>query len=682
VVSTRNFQKQASNFSVKAKKQPLAMEWCGSDAVVLLFNNEQIIVASSNEFIPYPYSNSSGDQYPYSNSSGDQQQRIILIPEIDSLRIVTNRTCECLSIVPFSTQDIFSYGSQEPASLLYDSYEDFEIGDARADSHRRQIATEHMEDAVIDCLDAAKYELEMLEYQMKLLRACKYGKLFISNQEMFDCDQFVETCRFLRVLNNVRQRDIGMPLTYIQFEVLTPQIVVQRLINRKKHLLAINISKYLNLPYCVNQALEHWAMCKIECSAPSMSDAKLVHLIRGKVEAFSTDFSYAKIARCAQKRSVDLAKLLLDYEPRSKIQIASLLEFEQYVSALKKSRVSLNIDLVNQTLIELISQYSDQKTWSKLFALIYEQNDNAQSGAQQNAQSEQTREDDIESPFQERIMNNLLMASFVELLQAEDASNEHYKALLARFLSQHNEQNLHLLATHNLISALQLLRHGNLALMADTGTQSDDDKNDNKELMQKLENATMNYEKLRNKFNVQMCADLKRLIVFQTEFDKKVLIELGDAGIATLGLSVNDTIAVMLEQGDEKSAEKIKKEMFVPEKRWWFILIDAYCQRRQFDKLAAYIDKHSSPRRPPPCGYLPIVEAFLDAEQPDYAKAYILKLHDLDEKLEWLCQLNFWMDAVDVAVDEKDFDALQTIKLNCNDSKVRDRIDHLLANLK
>ena len=163
IVSTRNFQKQASNFSVKAKKQPLAMEWCGSDAVVLLFNNDQIIVASSNEFIPYPYNQGMDGSVPGGN-------RILLIPEIDSMRIITNRTCEILSIVPFSTQDIFSYGSQEPASLLYDSYEDFENGDARADSHRRQISPENMEDAVIDCLDAAKYELEIIEYQIKLLQ--------------------------------------------------------------------------------------------------------------------------------------------------------------------------------------------------------------------------------------------------------------------------------------------------------------------------------------------------------------------------------------------------------------------------------------------------------------------------------------------------------------------------------
>ena len=192
------------------------------------------------------------------------------------------------------------------------------------------------------------------EYQVKLLRACKYGKLFIKNQELFDCDTFVETCRFLRVLNSIRNIKIGMPLTFIQFETVTPEVVVQRLINRKKHLLAIKISKYLGLSFCVNQALEHWSICKIESTPRNVTDAKLVDMIRRKILKFSTDFSYAKIARCAQKRSTDLAKLLLDYEPRSKVQINALIEFEQFIVALKKALVSLDIDLINQVILFLL----------------------------------------------------------------------------------------------------------------------------------------------------------------------------------------------------------------------------------------------------------------------------------------------------------------------------------------
>ena len=67
--------------------------------------------------------------------------------------------------------------------------------------------------------------------------------------------------------------------------------------------------------------MEHWTICKIESMC----------VIRNKILQLSFDFSYAKIVRCAPKRSVDLAKLLLEHEPRSKIQINSLIEFEQYI---------------------------------------------------------------------------------------------------------------------------------------------------------------------------------------------------------------------------------------------------------------------------------------------------------------------------------------------------------------
>ena len=90
----------------------------------------------------------------------------------------------------------------------------------------------------------------------------------------------------------------------------------------------------------------------------------------------------------------------------------------------------------------------------------------------------------------------------------------------------------------------------------------------------------------------------------------------------------------------------------------------------------------SSARRPPPIGYLPIIEAFLERDQRDFAKKYIKRLSDIDEKLEWLCQLRFWDDAVEVAYDEKDYDALQTIRVNCNDHNVRLKIDELLSTLK
>lgn len=136
IVSTRDFKQASCTFQVKVKSFPIDLQWCDRTSTVLLFKN-QIILVAENEFIPYPYSEGTD---------------IILIPECDSLRILTTNSCEILQLVAWSTQEIFAFGSTEPASLLYDSYEDFANGDARADSHRRRIKVEEMENAVDDCV--------------------------------------------------------------------------------------------------------------------------------------------------------------------------------------------------------------------------------------------------------------------------------------------------------------------------------------------------------------------------------------------------------------------------------------------------------------------------------------------------------------------------------------------------
>jgi len=58
-----------------------------------------------------------------------------------------------------------------------------------------------------------------------------------------------------------------------------------------------------------------------------------------------------------------------------------------------------------------------------------------------------------------------------------------------------------------------------------------------------------------------------------------------------------------------------------------------------------------------------------------------LLLSDFAEKLEWLCQLKFWDDAVQLAGNAKDIDALQTIRNNCKDPNVISNIDKILKTL-
>lgn len=51
-----------------------------------------------------------------------------------------------------------------------------------------------------------------------LLQSANFGKGFLGPDVPMDVvNDFVEMCHQLRVLNNVRELDIGMPITYKQY---------------------------------------------------------------------------------------------------------------------------------------------------------------------------------------------------------------------------------------------------------------------------------------------------------------------------------------------------------------------------------------------------------------------------------------------------------------------------------
>ena len=135
--------------------------------------------------------------------------------------------------VPITTENIFKIGSTHPAALLYDALDHFDKRNPRADENIRCIKHD-LSDAVSACVEAAGYEFSYTT-QRTLLRAASFGKCFL---DFHNPDEFVTMCKKLRVLNAVRDYRIGMPLTLVQFEKLTPDGLVDALVNRHQHLLA------------------------------------------------------------------------------------------------------------------------------------------------------------------------------------------------------------------------------------------------------------------------------------------------------------------------------------------------------------------------------------------------------------------------------------------------------------
>lgn len=156
-------------------------------------------------------------------------------------------------------------------------------------------------------------------------------------------------CETLRVLNAVRYYEIGLPVSYEQFLRLTPEKLVQRLVNRREYLLALRISSYLRLP--TDRIYVHWASQKVRVG--SEDEDTICRLIVEKL-AGKRGISFEEIARAAYDEGRGrLATELLNHEPRGGKQVPLLLNMEEDEIALDKAIESGDSDLVFFVLLHL-----------------------------------------------------------------------------------------------------------------------------------------------------------------------------------------------------------------------------------------------------------------------------------------------------------------------------------------
>ncbi|KAJ6405565.1 hypothetical protein OIU84_013516 [Salix udensis] len=200
------------------------MAWCGLDSVLLYWDDVFLMVGPFEDSVSYFY-----------------DEPVIFIPECDGVRVLPNTSMEYVQRDPDSTVSIFKIGSTSPASLLFDAL-NILIGEVlRYLSHclpttageNLRLISASLPEAVEACIDAAGHEYDV-SHQRTLRAMVKpfagdldsvgFGRNFYHN-----CIQ--ERCQNLRVLNAVRDSEIGIPLSIEQYKLLSVPVLVGRLIN-------------------------------------------------------------------------------------------------------------------------------------------------------------------------------------------------------------------------------------------------------------------------------------------------------------------------------------------------------------------------------------------------------------------------------------------------------------------
>jgi vacuolar protein sorting-associated protein 16 len=326
-VISSDFQERFSEYDSKVKTPPKDLQWCGNNAVVLAWEDEIHLVGPSGAATTWEYSSF-----------------VHLLPDIDGIRILTNDVCDFVQKVPDATEEVFRFGSTAPGSVLLDAVEQLEKKSPKADDNI-QLIRANLDDAVDVCVKAAGQEYS-IHRQKQLLKAASFGKSVL---DLYNSDDYVDMMEVLRVLNAVRFYEIGIPLSYDQYIRLTPERLMQRLVNRQEYLLALKISEFLRLP--VDKIYVNWARQKVKSSSTDTDTIcdEIVRKLEGK-----RGISFEEVARAAfEEGRKDLTIDLLEHEPRAGKQVPLLLSVGEESIALDKAIDSGDTDLIFWVLLNL-----------------------------------------------------------------------------------------------------------------------------------------------------------------------------------------------------------------------------------------------------------------------------------------------------------------------------------------
>lgn len=326
-VVSGDWSEKLSEYDSKVKTVPKDMQWCGSNAVALAWEDEVHLVGPMSAATKFYY-----DTWVH------------LLPDVDGIRLLTNDVCEFIQKVPDEAVEVFRLGSDSPAANLLEASSLLEQKSPKADD-LIQLIRPSLDEAVDTCIKAAAHEYN-IHWQKSLLKAASYGKSVL---DLYPSDDFVDTCDTLRVLNAVRFYEVGLPLSYDQYRRMTPEKLIERLTNRNEYLLALRIADYLHLP--ANKITGHWAQQKVRVSTDPEEEicSLIVKKLHGK-----PGVSFEEIARAAYDEGrVRLATELLNYEPRAGKQVPLLLSMKEDNIALDKAIESGDTDLIFHVLLHL-----------------------------------------------------------------------------------------------------------------------------------------------------------------------------------------------------------------------------------------------------------------------------------------------------------------------------------------
>jgi hypothetical protein len=145
-----------------------------------------------------------------------------------------------------------------------------------------------LDEAVESCIEAAKFERD-ITLQLSLVKSAAYGARFMldADDQHDILEDLNELCRDLRVMHTLRNSDIGMSLTCVQYLHLQNERVVARVALWSKHSVALQMCAHLQISG--DSIAEHWSCERIKNAGSDVKDEDLYNIIKCKLPGNSNN---------------------------------------------------------------------------------------------------------------------------------------------------------------------------------------------------------------------------------------------------------------------------------------------------------------------------------------------------------------------------------------------------------
>lgn len=681
-VISASFETKVLDFDTSegSSSPPLEMKWCGEDSVVLHWKNLGVLMVG-------PY----GDwlRFPYEGT-----ENVYLIPEVDCCRVITDTSVEILQRVPPATALLLRIGSIETSAMLLDAADAFESGSPASDEAARAIVkTGSLAEAIETCTDAATKEFDIVT-QKRLLRAASYGMHFayknaedeegiamggpVSGSEKdttlpsATTVAFVDGARKLRILNALRNPNVGFVLTAAQCDAITWTGVIARLIAMKRPALATSISKYL----CLSKAVQLYSRASkaaaLVAAGSGRSDSETAEAAMRIInEGVPADVAknnassinrgaYATVAMAAAKAGrPGVAKLLLMLETSVADKVPALISSGSYADAIAVATTARDAEFIFSTLME----------YERFCVSTAPNNDVSKAQSTFLGTVVQKFTPEAFHTLRRYLATTMDVKSVTNLLLRAQRFADAGSAMASRAIQESDTRE-----KQGMLSVSMCVR-----LMPTTLPRC-----------LKLTNISILQEASRlfglgkeTAFH-KACTDeylelLKDQEVLRTKYGAyEVAPETSSVTTTISSVIIFAAVNVREQHRLLSDADKIGKKFRIPEKRLWYIKVKAFAESEQWSNLRILADSKTKP----PIGFKPFARAAIRGKQSvAEVMKFIEKIPVLEERYDLFCEAGLWKNALEEASRLKDGRRIMNVKTLCNSQEIQLLADQTLARI-